>query len=212
MKKYTSQLGQVTRTIFPNISEKDIEAFSYSKPEKERYELSEDLKRKENVPAGTILKHHLANSKHYPGTERDYWVYLPKQYDASKPAALMVFQDGALYLFEMMQANIVLDNFIYKKEIPIIIGLFINPGDKGPGMPIYGGFNNRNIEYDSVDDVYAGFLLEEILSQIKKDYNIYDDPKERAIVGISSGAVCAFNVAWQNPDVFGKVICIAEVL
>jgi len=207
MKKYTSQVATITKAALPNISEKDIEAFAYSKPEKEPYELTEDSRRKENVPEGTIVQHHLANSKFYPGTERDYWVYVPKQYDTSKPAALMVFQDGHLYLFDMMQANIVLDNLIHKKEIPVIIGIFINSGDKGPGMPIYGGFNNRSIEYDSVDDEYARFLIEEIISQIKKDYNISDDPKERAIVGISSGAVCAFNVAWQYPDVFGKVIC-----
>lgn len=207
MKKYASQLAAITRTVFPDISEKDIRAFAYSKPEKEPYELTEDSRRKENVPGGTIVQHHLANSKYYPGTERDYWVYVPKQYDVSKPAALIVFQDGRLYLFDMMQANIALDNLIDKNEIPVVIGVFINAGDKGPGMPIYGGSNNRSVEYDSVDDVYAKFLTEEIITEIKKEYNISDDPKQKAIVGISSGAVCAFNVAWKYPGVFGKVIC-----
>jgi enterochelin esterase family protein len=207
MKKYTSELAAMMRTVFPNISEKDIGSFAYSKPAKEPYELTEDSKKKENVPEGTIVQHHLADSKIYPGTERDYWIYVPKQYDASKPASLMVFQDGRLYLFDMMQANIVLDNLIYKNEIPVIIGVFIGPGDKGPGMPIYGGTNNRSFEYDSVDDMYSRFLMEEIIPQIKKECNISDDPKHRAIVGISSGAVCSFNVAWKHPDVFGKVIC-----
>jgi enterochelin esterase family protein len=207
MKKYASQLAEIIRLGFPNISDKDIRAFAYSKPAIEPYELSEDSKRKENIPEGTIVQYHLADSKFYPGTQRDYWVYIPKQYDAAKPAALMVFQDGKLYLFDMMQANIVLDNLIHQKEIPVIIGVFISPGDKGPGMPIYGGSNNRSVEYDSVDDVYAKFLMEEIIPQIKKEYNISDDPKERAIVGISSGAVCALNVAWKHPDVFGKIIC-----
>jgi len=207
MSKYTTQLASVMRMNYPDIPEKDIQAFVYSKPEKEPYALTEDAKKNESVPAGTIIQHHLADSKYYPGTERDYWVYVPKQYDAAKPAALMVFQDGRLYLFDMMQANIVLDNLICKKQIPVIIGVFINAGDKGPGMPIYGGTNNRSIEYDAVDDVYGKFLMEEIMPQIKKDYNIADDPKERAIVGISSGAVCAFNVAWRNPDIFGKVVC-----
>jgi enterochelin esterase family protein len=207
MKKYVSQLADITRTVFPDISKKDVRAFIYSKPEKEPYELSEDSKQKENVSEGKIVKHRLENSKVYPGTRRDYWIYVPAQYDASKPAALMVFQDGSLYLFDMMQANIVLDNLISKDEIPVIIGVFINPGDKGPGMPVYGGLNNRSIEYDSVDDMYSRFLLEEIIPEIKKGYNLSDDPDKRAIVGISSGAVCAFNAAWQNPDVFGKVIC-----
>jgi enterochelin esterase family protein len=207
MKKYAGQLADITRTVFPNISEKDVRAFIHSKPEKEPYELSEDSKRKKNLPEGKIIKRHLENSKLYPGTQRDYWIYVPEQYDASKPAALMVFQDGSLYLFDMMQANIVLDNLISKNEIPVIIGVFINPGDKGSGMPVYGGLNNRSLEYDAVDDMYSRFLLEEIMPEIKKEYNLSDNPAKHAIVGISSGAVCAFNIAWRNPDVFGKVIC-----
>ena len=85
-----------------------------------------------------ITKYNLSKSIAYPGTVRDYWVYVPRQYDPAKSASLMIFQDGALYLFEMMQANIVLDNLINKKEMPVTIAVFINPGDKGPGMPIYG--------------------------------------------------------------------------
>jgi hypothetical protein len=99
MKKYSKQFAAVTRAAFPNLPERDIGAFAYSKPEKEPYEPGEDSRRKENVPEGKIVKHHLANSKRYPGTERDYWVYIPAQYDASKPAALMVFQDGGLYKY-----------------------------------------------------------------------------------------------------------------
>jgi enterochelin esterase family protein len=107
----------------------------------------------------------------------------------------------------VVYTNIVLHNLIYKKEIPVIIGIFINPGDKGPGMPIYGGSNKRSAEYDSIDDSYSRFLLEEIILEVKKEYNISDDPKQRAIIGISSGAVCVFNVAWRNPGIFGKIIC-----
>lgn len=195
------------KAIFPNISDKDIKAFVYSKPDKEPYELSEDAAKKENVPEGTIIKYHLSNSKAFPGTERDYWIYVPQQYDPAKPASLVIFQDGHQYLFDMMQANIVLDNLIHKNEIPVIIGLFINPGDKGPGMPIYGGTGNRSFEYDSVNGLYSQFLIEEMLPEVTGRYNIADDPKERVLVGISSGAVCAFSAAWHQPDVFGKVVC-----
>jgi len=195
------------RTIFPNITDKDIAAFIYSKPEGEPYELGEDSKKKEGVPEGNVTKYHLSDSGTFPGTARDYWVYVPKQYEPSKPAGLMIFQDGGLYLLDMMQANIVLDNLVDKKQIPVVIAVFINPGDKGPGMPIYGGAGNRSFEYDSVTDLYSKFLTQEIMPLLEKQYTISNDPKERALVGISSGAVCAFSAAWHRPDFFGKVIC-----
>jgi len=207
MKQETVNLINIHKTIFPNASDQDIKAFIYSKPEKEPYQLSEDSIKKDEVPEGVTTKYHLTESRIYPGTKRDYWVYVPKQYDPAKPACLMIFQDGALYLFDMMQANIPLDNLIDKKEIPVIIALFINAGDKGPGMPIYGGAGNRSLEYDSVSDVYSRFLIEEMMAGIKRDYNISDNPKHKALVGISSGAVAAFSAAWHRPDVFGKVIC-----
>jgi enterochelin esterase-like enzyme len=206
MNQIPDNVAAMYKTIFPNITDRDIAAFIYSKPENEPYELGEDSKRKEAVPEGNITKYQLADSVAYPGTARDYWVYVPKQYDAAKQAGLMIFQDGGLYLFDMMQANIVLDNLIHKNEMPIVIAVFINPGDKGTGMPIYGGAGNRSFEYDSVTDLYSRFLLQEIMPEIEKSYNISDDPKQRALVGISSGAVCAFTAAWHRADVFGKVI------
>ena len=126
----------------------------------------------------------MTDSTFYVGTERDYWIYIPKQYDAAKPACLMIFQDGVLYLFDMMQTNIALDNLIEKKEIPVIISLFINAGDKGPGMPMYGGIGNRrSIEYDSVSDLHSRFLIEEMIPEIKKLYKITDDPEGRGFSG-----------------------------
>ena len=110
------------------------------------------------------------------------------------------------YLGPDVQVNIVFDNLIYKGDIPVIIGVFINPGDTGPGCPLWGGTDNRSVEYDSVSDLYSRFLIEEIIPEIKKNYNITDDPAGRAIVGISSGGICAFNAAWHRPDAFGKVI------
>jgi len=207
MTQIPSNVAEMYKAIFPNITDKDIVAFVYSKPENEPYELSEDSKRKEGVPEGSITKYHLSDSATYPGTERDYWIYVPKQYDPAKPTGLMIFQDGALYLFDMMQANIVLDNLIDKKEMPVVIAVFINPGDKGPGMPIYGGTGNRSFEYDSVTDLYSKFLIEEIIPEIKKLYNIANDPAQKALVGISSGAVCSFSAAWHRPGNFGKVVC-----
>lgn len=194
------------RTAVPKMPEKDVKAFAYSMLRDEPYGLGADSKKQENVPEGTITKFHWVNKTIYVGTQRDYWLYVPKQYDSSKPACLMIFQDGRSYLGADVQANVVLDNLINKGEIPLIIGLFINPGDKGPGTTEYGGNDNRSFEYESVNDLYPRFLIEEIIPEIKRNYNITDDPAGRAIVGLSAGGICAFNAAWQRPDAFSKVI------
>jgi enterochelin esterase family protein len=117
----------------------------------------------------------------------------------------MVFQDAGFYL-DLTNILVVFDNLIHKQEMPVTIGLFISPGDNGPGDPIWGGNTNRSFEYDSLGDQYARFLLEELLPEIEKDYNIVKDPAGRAICGVSSGGICAFTVAWERPDAFGKVV------
>ncbi len=118
----------------------------------------------------------------------------------------MVFQDAQLYLGPQTNIPVVFDNLIHKQEMPVTIGLFVSPGDKGPGSPILGGSDNRSFEYDSLGDQYARFLLEELLPQVEKDYKITADPDGRAICGISSGGICAFTVAWERPDAFRKVV------
>jgi enterochelin esterase family protein len=83
--------------------------------------------------------------------------------------------------------------------------VFVNPGATGPGLPIYGGSDNRSIEYDSLGDTFARFLIDELLPEATRGLVITDDPAQRAIVGLSSGGACAFNAAWQRPDAFGLV-------
>jgi len=124
-------------------------------------------KKQDGVPEGTIAKYHWVNKKIYAGTQRDYWLYVPKQYDSSKPACLMIFQDAQFYLGPDVQPNVVLDNLIYRGDIPVIISLFLSPGDKGPGNPVWGGSDNRSVEYDSVGDLYPRFLIEEIIPEMK---------------------------------------------
>ena len=172
----------------------------------EPYVLGPESQPQAGAPHGSVTHHRLTGSKIYPGVERDYWLYAPKQYAASQPACLMVFQDGASYLDTKVNAPIVLDNLIQQGEMPVTIGLFVNAGEKGPGAPVYGGDTNRSIEYDSMDDRYARFLIEELLPEIEQRVAITSDPGGRAICGISSGGICAFTVAWHRPDVFGKVV------
>ena len=118
----------------------------------------------------------------------------------------MIFQDGADYLGPSVNAPVVFDNLIHKRSMPVTIGLFVNPGDKGPGMPIWGGNDNRSFEYDSLGDQYARFLIHELIPEIEKQYRIVSHPAGRGICGKSSGGICAFTAAWERPDAFRKVI------
>ena len=118
----------------------------------------------------------------------------------------MVFQDGGRYLGPEIDAPAVLDRLIAEGALPPTVAVFVDPGAQGPGLPIYGGRDNRSLEYDSVGDTYVRFLIEELLPEATEGLPISDDPTQRAIVGLSSGGACAFNAAWERPDAFGKVV------
>jgi enterochelin esterase family protein len=152
------------------------------------------------VPKGVLSEKLVHKSTIYPGLECNWWIYAPAQYDASKPAAVMVWQDGqGLTDRENSRAQIVFDNLTAEGRIPVIIHVFVQPGTVN-------GRAFRSIQYDSVDDRYARFMLEEILPQVAKRYNIRADGYSRAIAGNSSGGICAFNAAWQKPDEFSRVL------
>ena len=180
----------------------------YSASGADEFPLGADSQRQEGVPQGKVEKRTIA-SQVFPDTNRDMYLYVPAQYDGSSPAAVMVFQDGHAYVGEKgeFRAPVVFDNLIHKKEMPVTIGIFINPGHQGEKIPDSPwGANNRSFEYDTLSDQYAKFLLTEILPTVGKDYKLTDDPNRRAICGISSGGICAFTVAWEKPDAFRKVL------
>jgi enterochelin esterase-like enzyme len=172
------------------------------------YKLGPDSLPQPGVPVGSVEKFTFKASKIYPGTERDYWVYVPKQYDPAKPAALMVFQDGGGYQSASgsFRAPVVMDNLIARKEMPVTIGVFINPGSVPPAEAGQKARSNRSFEYDSLGDAYARFLLEELLPEVEKKWKVTQEPAGRCTVGISSGGICAFTAAWERPGSFGKVI------
>ncbi len=158
-------------------------------------------------PKGEVSKYTFDHSKIFPGTTRDYWVYVPKQYDPAKPACLYVGQDGRQY-----NAPAVFDELIHKKEMPVTIGVFVTPGQvKAPGPGAMNRFN-RSYEYDGLGDNYARFLLEELLPEVEsrkttdgRPIRISRDGNDRCIAGASSGAICAFTAAWERPDSFRRV-------
>jgi enterochelin esterase family protein len=172
------------------------------------YTLGPDSQRQDGVPEGTVTKHSWNNSRVFRGTQRDYWVYVPKQYDGQTPACVMVFQDGGNYVDneKSFRVPIVFDNLIHKGEMPLTVGIFINPGVIPAEESGQAPRKNRSFEYDSLSPAYADFLLKEILPEVGKTVKLTDKPEERAIGGISSGGICAWTVAWERPEEFQKVL------
>jgi enterochelin esterase family protein len=167
----------------------------------------------EGVPNGEIRGPYTLPSKVYPGTQHTYWVYVPAQYDPAVPTSLMVFNDGQAFKNPDgdMRAQNVMDNLIYRREIPVMLGVFINPG-RTPEQPEptpqeWGDHTtNRPTEYNTPDDKYARVITEELMPALEKDYNISKDPDQHGIGGSSSGAIAAFTVAWERPNEFRKVL------
>jgi len=179
------------------------------------YELSADSLPQEGVPKGRLDGPFLFESQVFSNTVRQYWVFVPAQYTDAKPACVLVFQDGqrAVKTNGSLRVPQVMENLIAKKEMPVTIGIFITPGSRGAEYSEVGGGNpnNRAAEYDALGDRYARFLIDEMLPEVAKTYNLTKDPEGRAIGGTSSGAICAFTVAWERPDAFRKVIsCIGS--
>jgi enterochelin esterase family protein len=177
------------------------------------YNLGPDSFPQDGVPKGKLEGPHLFRSQAFPGTVRKYWVYVPAQYSQEKAAAVLVFQDGqrATNPGGVLRVQNVLDNLIHRKEMPVTIGIFITPGQRGDEYPDSLGFrnpNNRALEYDSLGDAYARLVVDEMLPEVGKRYNLTTDPEGRAIGGASSGAIAAFTVAWERPNAFGKVISL----
>ena len=155
---------------------------------------------------GEVMKFILSDSQLYPGTQREVLVYVPQQYDATKPACLLVCMDGILY-----DATTVMDNLIASGEMPVTIGVFVNPGvvyDENGEVVRY----NRCKEFDSTDDTFSRFIENEVLAKVEgmktasgKTVLLSKDANDRAITGASSGGIAAFSVAWNRPDLYSRV-------
>ncbi len=198
------QLPAALRWLWDENSESDKPTNLETKPE---WVPHPDAVAREDVPHGTVHKMDPWESKIFANTVRDWSVYVPAQYKAGQPAALMVFQDGSSFMGEKgrWRVPIVFDNLIARGDMPPTIAVFINPGND-KSKPDNRKPSNRGFEYDSLGDRYARFLLEEILPEVEKKYTISKSPEMRAICGSSSGGICAFTVAWEHPESFGKVL------
>ncbi|QMW03601.1 SMP-30/gluconolactonase/LRE family protein [Spirosoma foliorum] len=172
------------------------------------YPVHPDAQPQDGVPKGEVLKFTFETSKIFPGTWREYWVYIPAQYQPSQSACVYINQDGIQW-----QAPAVFDNLIHKKEMPVTIGVFVMHGRVKADNPdtALDRFN-RSFEYDGLGDNYARFLLEELLPDVEtrktsdgRAIHLSHNGNDRAIGGSSSGAVCAFTAAWERPEAFSRV-------
>ena len=172
------------------------------------YKLGPDSMEQADVPHGKVTKA-TWKSKIFPGTVRDYWVYVPAQYDGQTPACVMVFQDGGGYVNDKGQFRvpIVFDNLIHKKEMPVTIGIFINPGAFPPREPATrtAAATAASSTTRSPTSTSASWRRKSC-PRSPRTYKLRQDAAGRAICGISSGGICAFTVAWERPDLFSKVL------
>lgn len=185
-----------------------LQAFLFAQQNNETYPTDSASLENTGVPKGEIIKFTFNQSSIFPGTTRDYFLYIPAQYNPDKPACVYVGQDGVI-----LKAPIVFDNLIFKKEMPVTIGVFVTPGkvladNSQDAQDRY----NRSYEYDGLGDAYAKFILNEILPDAEKRkasdgrvIRLSKKGNDRAIGGISSGAICAFTAAWEHPEEFSRV-------
>src|SRR3954451_19400619 len=184
-----------------------IQILSIAQAPTENYPVDSASVEHPGVPKGEVLKFTFNQSKIFPGTVRDYWVYVPAQYTPGKPACLYVNQDGIQW-----NAPTVFDNLIHNKEMPVTIGVFVTPGVVPANNANVVARYNRSFEYDGLGDAYDRFLLTELLPDVEKQktsdgraIHLSANGNDRAIGGASSGAVCAFTAAWEHPEAFSRV-------
>jgi enterochelin esterase-like enzyme len=201
-----AQLRSDLRRLLPGMPEEDMERFVAALSKPGPYAPGLDAARRDGVPPGQLLERRFISPSIYRGVERDVRVYVPAALQPGSRLGLMVFQDGSRYLGPEARAATVLDNLIAAGDMPATVALFVEPGESGPGLPIFGGSGNRSIEYDTLGDAYARFLIDELIPEMTRGLSIAGAPAHRVLLGLSSGGLCAFNAAWERPDYFGKVV------
>jgi gluconolactonase len=166
-----------------------------------------DSKPQPGVPRGIVKRLKIEPGKLFPGTPHNYAIYIPAQYDPVKPTPFMIFLDGLGAVGNNgMGAPIVFDNLIAKHDLPPMIGIFVDPGSLPVTNDRAQNRFERVFEYDSLSDRYSRFLLEELIPEVARNYNLSKDPNDRGLSGNSTGAVGAFVAAWNRPDQFRRVL------
>jgi enterochelin esterase family protein len=185
------------------IPEKD--RLSYAKSDAGTFPLGSDSLPQPGVARGSRVTGKLGTSRLYPDNGYDYWIHVPAGHDPQRAAPVMVATDGHR-LDDELHLTTVIENLVHRGELPSLVTVFVSPGTVGPGLPVYGGTDNRAAEYHTMDDTYARFLVDEIFPEVEPHFALSTDPDQRAIIGTSSGGAAAFTAAWFRPDLFRKVV------
>lgn len=188
------------------IAQQPTSASALSSPD-DQYVLGPDSLPQAGVPKGKVFEFTLDRSRVFPGTRRQIAVYVPAEYDGKKPACVYVGLDGLKY-----QVPAVFDNLIYKREMPVTIGIGLPPGAVDSAEPVGNPRFNRSLEFDGLSGDLARFMMEEVLPAVERHQTpdgrrivLSKDPNDRAAGGGSTGGIGAFTLAWQRPDVFRRV-------
>lgn len=199
------RLRLVLRLLAGILSVLAVSCEGVASPVDDQYPVPPEAREHPGVPKGTVHGPFEFRSKIFPGTVREYWVYEPVQFNPEDPPAVMIVQDG-FSLAKNWSLPTVLDNMIHAGEIPVQLGIFVGhgivPAESENAQPRF----NRSFEYDGLGDRYARFLIEELLPEVRRSWVFSDNPDDRCLAGSSSGAICAFNAAWERPDAFRRVL------
>ena len=164
---------------------------------------TEDAYPKAGVPQGKIVGPIVLTSTVYPGMKSNMWYYVPAQYDGSAAVPVQIWGDGQFYIvprpspYRLLDT---LDNLTAEKKIPVMVNVFVQPGMGPTGQAL------RSVEYDTVDDRYSDYILNEVLPEVEKNVKLRHDGYSRSMVGESSGGICSFNAAYRKPDQFSRVL------
>jgi enterochelin esterase-like enzyme len=164
---------------------------------------TEDAYPKAGVPQGKVVGPIELTSTVYPGMKSNMWYYVPAQYDGSAAVPVQIWGDGQFYTVARPSAYRLLDtldNLTAQKKIPVMVNVFVQPGTGPNGQAL------RSIEYDTVDDKYTDYILQEMLPEVEKNVKLRHDGYSRSMVGESSGGICSFNAAYRHPDQFARVL------
>jgi len=154
------------------------------------------------VPQGKLTGPLELESKVYAGMKANVWYYVPAQWDGTTALPVQIWNDGQQFTgARPTQWRVIetLDSLFAQKKIPLMASVFVQPG-AGPAS------NQRSVEYDTMDDTYTRYLLEEILPEVGKQVKLRQDGYSRAIAGLSSGGICSFNAAFLKPGEFSRVL------
>lgn len=205
------------------VSEKFTRDVAHANINEDLYPIPAEAEKKEGVPAGKVTKIVMEDCRNYPGVSHDIWTYVPAQYDGVTPLNLIIFTDGQTFFKEAggwpikFEMTTVLDNMIHEGQIPPTAALFVAPGTPGDGYPVWGKLgpgseDNRSTELDAVDERYPNFLFDEVIPMVFKDVVLTEDPKRRAIWGVSSGGSASLNACWRRPgDVATAIMGCASI-